>query len=372
MKVLFDSQIFSSQVYGGVSRYISSLASNLSSMPGVDAKIIAPYYINAYLGRLPDGIVSGTPITKPLILGNYLRFINQYIGAVQAYSFSPDIIHETYYARYINWSRQALHVLTVYDMIHELFPENFPKNLQVRNKKKDAVLKADRVICISENTRNDLLNIYNLPAERVSVVHLGFEMQPADSDSVIQKTVPEDRPFLLYVGERHGYKNFIAFLRAYANSAVLRENHNIICFGGGTFQAYEKDLLRELNLDCGQVKQVKGGDQLLSLYYQQAELFVFPSLYEGFGIPLLEAMSNQCPVACSNTSSIPEVAGTAACFFDPNDPDSIQVVLENAIQSSEILSDLRKRGLRRIKKFSWRKCAKETMKVYEQTTGQVE
>ncbi len=369
MKVAFDSQIFSSQVYGGVSRYISSLASCLASEEGVDVKIFAPFYINSFLDQLPAEMVKGRKVGKIPVMGKFLRATNQFIGAYKVQKFGPDIVHETYYSRYINWSRKALHVVTVYDMIHELFPDNFPGKLQVREQKKAAVQKADRIICISENTRNDLLTMYDLPADRVSVVHLGFEMQAGDSNLHLQKPVLEDRHYLLYVGERHGYKNFARFLHAYANSAILSENFIVVCFGGGPFQRDEQDLIRNLKLNDGQVKQVAGNDQLLSAYYQQAELFVFPSLYEGFGIPLLEAMSNNCPVACSNTSSIPEVAGTAACFFDPESPESIRVALENTIQSGDTLSELRTKGEKRVESFSWNKCAKDTLDVYRKSLG---
>lgn len=367
MKVLFDSQIFSSQKYGGISRYISSLASNLATLQGVDTRIIAPFYVNSYLGQLPEGIVAGRMIERPPVLGNYLRISNQFLGALKARRFSPDIIHETYYSRYINWSRKALHVITVYDMIHELFPDNFKGSIQVKEEKKVAVQKADRIICISENTKIDLLRFYDLPEERISVVYLGFEMQISNGQSLPQKLVSEDMKYLLYVGNRYGYKNFSKFLRAYASSSLLRDNFMIVCFGGGPFQGYEHDLFHDLKLSGKQIKQVAGDDRLLEKYYQHAELFVFPSLYEGFGIPLLEAMSNNCPVACSYTGSIPEVAGTAAAFFDPEDSDSIRDVLEKILQSNDLLTDLRQKGAKRIHSFSWERCARETLDVYEKS-----
>ena len=367
MKVIFDSQIFSSQKYGGVSRYISSLASNLAMFQGVDVRIMAPFFINDYLCQLPKGIVIGRKIDKPPFLGGVLRFGNQILGASGVRGFSPDIIHETYYSRYLNWSRNALHVITVYDMIHELFPDNFAGNMQIKEQKIAAIQKADRVICISENTKNDLLKIHDIPEENVSVVHLGFEMQTSDVRMPHKKADSDDMKYLLYVGERHGYKNFAKFLQAYAASSFLRENFMIVCFGGGPFKTYENERFLELKLSSKQIKQITGGDQLLAKYYQDAELFVFPSLYEGFGIPLLEAMSNNCPVACSHAGSIPEVAGTAAAFFDPEDTDSIRDVIEKIIQSDDLLTDLRQKGVKRIHSFSWEKCAKATLNVYEQS-----
>lgn len=367
MKVAFDSQIFSSQVYGGVSRYISSLAYNLATKEGVDARIFAPFYINSYLSELPAGMVTGRRVGKFPVLGRYRRASNQFLGAYKAHNFRPDIVHETYYSRYLNWSRNALHVITVYDMIHELFPDNFTGNIRIKEQKIAAIRKADRVICISENTKNDLLKLYDIPEKKISVVHLGFEMKISDVKISQENSDSHNKKYLLYVGERHGYKNFSNFLQAYAASSFLQENFMIVCFGGGPFKAYENERFLELNISSKQIKQIAGGDQLLAKYYQDAELFVFPSLYEGFGIPLLEAMSNNCPVVCSNAGSIPEVAGIAAAFFDPEDIGSMRDVIEKIIQSNELLTDLRQKGAKRIRSFSWEKCARETLNVYEKS-----
>lgn len=369
MKVAFDSQIFSSQVYGGVSRYISSLASHLASQEGVDARIFAPFYINSYLSHLPADMVIGRRVGKIPVLGRFLRASNQFLGAYKVRNFRPDIVHETYYSRFTNWSKTALHVITVYDMIHELFPDEFQGSEQIIENKKVAIQRADRIICISDNTRNDLLKFHDLPVERVSVVHLGFDMLDRECTSTRQESSPEPPPYLLYVGGRAGYKNFEKFLRAYADSPWLRDNFMIVCFGGNTFQKNEHDLFHELKLSDQQIKHVAGEDTLLAKYYRHAELFVYPSLYEGFGIPLLEAMSNNCAVVCSNSSSIPEVTGNAAAFFDPEYADSICHVIETMLQSPDELSKLRRRGAERVDSFSWEKCANDTLNAYQRTLG---
>lgn len=112
------------------------------------------------------------------------------------------------------------------------------------------------------------------------------------------------------------------------------------------------------------VHQIGGNDCLLATYYRYATAFICPSLYEGFGIPLLEAMSLSCPVICSNTSSTPEVVGDAGIYFDPNDISSIQSALEDTLFNKSLLCDLKKRGLQRQSLFSWDKCASETVAVY--------
>ncbi|MEM2154884.1 MAG: glycosyltransferase family 1 protein, partial [Nitrososphaeria archaeon] len=144
----------------------------------------------------------------------------------------------------------------------------------------------------------------------------------------------------------------------------IKHDFKIVCFGGGLFSAEEIDLMIKLGLSEDQVIQISGDDKTLAHLYRNAAVFVYPSLYEGFGIPLLEAMSLGCPVICSNTSSFPEVAGNAAEFFDPYEADSIAVALENVLYSSEKSKHLVNLGYERVKNFSWEKCADETRSIY--------
>jgi glycosyltransferase involved in cell wall biosynthesis len=182
---------------------------------------------------------------------------------------------------------------------------------------------------------------------------------------VISTGDTKSKPYLLYVGHRGGYKNFEGFLRAYASSLWLSDNFNVVCFGGGIFSRDEVALIKSLRLSMNHVIQVNGGDNKLASVYRDAALFVYPSLYEGFGIPPLEAMSLGCPVACSNTSSIPEVAGDAAEYFDPYDLDSMRTAMELVLSSEVRLNELIKLGKFRCARFSWDRCAKETLSVYK-------
>jgi glycosyltransferase involved in cell wall biosynthesis len=138
----------------------------------------------------------------------------------------------------------------------------------------------------------------------------------------------------------------------------------VVCFGGGDLREDELELMRELALSPALVEQVGGGDDVLAVYYENAAAFVYPSLYEGFGIPPLEAMALGCPVVCSNTSSIPEVVGDAGEYFDPADVDSIRTSLENVLQSNERRAELIQKGFKKRAEFSWERCAKETLKIY--------
>ena len=177
-------------------------------------------------------------------------------------------------------------------------------------------------------------------------------------------TLDNRKPYLFYVGDRHGYKNFEGLLEAYTSSGLLRNNFNLVCFGGGRFTAEQKQLISEHGLSYQQVTQVIGNDVELARHYQQAAAFVYPSLYEGFGIPLLEAMTLDCPVVCSNTSSIPEVVGNAGEYFDPNNPEEIAFAIERVVGSSSHRSELINLGRDRCAQFSWKKCAEETLHIY--------
>jgi glycosyltransferase involved in cell wall biosynthesis len=252
-------------------------------------------------------------------------------------------------------------------MIHERFRHLFPPSDATISLKKTAILRADYIICISNSTRRDLLEYYDLPESKVRVIPLGFTAT-VDRQMAIPAVLLR-RPFLLYVGNRNGYKNFDGLLRAYSSSLSLRQAFSLVCLGGGSFGPCELKLLTELGLTEEQVMQLGGSDDLLHSLYKQAVMFVCPSLYEGFGITLLEAMNAGCPIACSSTSSLPEVAGESALFFDPYDVESIRHALEVLADSDISRTELSIRGRERVKLFSWDKCAQETMAAYAHVLG---
>lgn len=358
LKVVYDYQVFWWQKYGGISRYICELAAHLSDSSDCDVKILALAYVNEYLKNLKPGLVTGFSVPEIPKTGKVIKKFNSEISKVLLHRNPPNILHSTFYYPERLAPKNTRIIVTVYDMIDEKF---FPQNLMCK-RKLESIKQADHIICISENTKKDLIEILDVVPDKVSVIYLGYSFNLYENYQLDVKT---RHPYILYVGDRKAdYKNFQRLLQAYANSSQLRNNFNLVCFGDGKFSPNELGIINLMNLPEEKVIQISGNDLTLANLYRGASVFVYPSLYEGFGIPLLEAMSLHCPVACSSNSSMPEVAGDAAEFFDPYDVESITDAMEKVLYSPERTQNLVMLGLERIKSFSWKVCAKQTHLVY--------
>ena len=280
---------------------------------------------------------------------------------------APSVVHRTYYAAHPGYARAPL-VITVFDMIHELYPKLFPPGDPMFERKRLSVEAADHVICISQSTANDLMRLFNVPERKISVTYLGYSdvfRQWRETDSASTG----GRRAVLYVGHRGGYKNFQNALKAYAGSSALRSNFDFLAFGGPPFDATERAFIDSLRVRPGSVTWRTGSDEDLARAYREAQALIYPSLYEGFGIPPLEAMASGCPVACSNTSSLPEVVGSAALLFDPSDADAVQDAMERVCTSDQTRRRLVVGGTERAQQFSWTRCAADTVRAYANVLG---
>jgi len=373
MKIVYDHQIFTTQKYGGISRYFYELATRMAGFEDYDVKILAGLYINNYLDNCPSNMVDGWK--KPAIPKTIRFAFNTLASQFRLQSDPPDIIHETYYVynKIAANSFKAKVIMTVHDMIHEKFADSAPKTFNLlfnryqidwSSFKLKAAQRADCIICVSNNTKKDLIDIFDIDPQKIAVIYHGnsllFELS---ATSKIQQKNPY-HPYILYVGPRGWYKNFSRLIQAYASSSSLNSNFNLLCMGGNDFTPDELQLIHKLGVNENKIIHTSGDDRELAQLYSQASAFVYPSLYEGFGIPILEAMSLGCPVVCSNTSSFPEVALNAAEFFDPYDIESIANALEKVLFSQELSQKLTELGKDRIKDFSWEKCAEQTRSIY--------
>lgn len=366
MRIAYDHQIFSMQSWGGISRYFVRLAEELDSADH-DVSVMAHYHRNHHLESARASLIDGKSVTDwPHRFGRLAQRFNSVLTAGSLRRWSPDIIHQTYYQQKRRPTVDAPVVLTVYDMVHEIMPAVFRVNDRTPERKKRAVMYADHVICISENTRQDLLQFIDIDPAKTSVVHLGVDTPaPNNSNQQPSNCSSDQRPYILYVGQRGGYKNFHILLKAFAQSKRLINTLDIICFGGDPLSTDEMALANNLGLGVNQLTRQTGDDNELSRLYRQACVFVHSSSYEGFGLPPLEAMAHGCPVISSNASCMPEVLGSAAEYFDPQSTDELRGALESVVYSDDHQQKLRNAGLMHCETLTWANCAKNTLSVYE-------
>jgi glycosyltransferase involved in cell wall biosynthesis len=364
-KVVYDHQVFEMQKFGGVSRYFCEIALRIDQRNHWRVQVVAPVHFNRHLAH-SNLSTFGLYIPNPHHrLNRFYHWVND-LAVPPAMALSkPDLIHQTYYPEKQH-SGSVPVVVTVYDMIHELFPQYFDSNDPTRNRKRASVLAADHVICISHNTAKDLSEIVGIPSAKITVTHLGFSAafdQLPERENSPEKLLA--RPYLLYVGGRGGYKNFGRFLEAYAASAALARDLDVVAFGGGGFT--RKELIRNagLHLRPDAIRLVTGDDEALARFYSGARAFVYPSEYEGFGISPLEAMSCGCPVICSGGGSIPEVVGTAGEYFDASSVEFFKTAIEHVAFNDARRSELIAAGYIQCRRFSWDRCADETLSAYE-------
>jgi glycosyltransferase involved in cell wall biosynthesis len=359
VRVAFDHSIFAEQRFGGVTRYYARLAAHLPQF-GVTPKILAPLYVSELLRDVPPEMVWGRFITPSTTKKRLAKGLGLLFDIPLARAFKADIVHESFHSRIRTSPKKTKLVTTMHDMTHDLFPDLFLPRGRVIARKKASLERTDWIICDSENTRQDLLKFYPQLEGRTSVVHLGFDPAPPPQGEQPQ---PHDRPYFLYVGMRRDYKNFDGLVEAFARSTRLRHDFDVVCIGDGPFKPHERAALEDRGI-AGNFLQFAADDAALQRWYRHAHLFVYPSTYEGFGIPPLEAMAAGSPVVAMNVSSVPEICGDAAEYATPGNHESLVGALENVAYSRERADELRTRGRERITHFSWAKCAQETSAVY--------
>jgi len=365
MRIAFDSQIFSIQKYGGISRYFTDLAKGFTQSNELDIKIFAPYHINEYLTEIDPSLVIGRQIHCNEKLRRFLKYANQIASEKSVYQFDPDIIHETFYSAYNINPKHSQRVITIHDLIDIRYKELFPfYNLNAKWKKL-AIKRADHIICVSQFTKNELQNYFDIDDKYISVIYHGIK-PPEFNEEVNNVNQSEfcSKPYILYVGQRWGYKNFTNFIKAYALNEYLKNNFKVVCFGGGSFTKNELVFFDSLNLSNKNLLETHGNDKLLNQFYRNAVAFVYPSLSEGFGFPPLEALKNGCPVIASSAGSIPEILGPSGIYFDPLSIDSISNTMESFLSSTESIKNNLNLTSKRYELFTLEKCINNTLKCY--------
>lgn len=268
-----------------------------------------------------------------------------------------DIIHcPTVSAPFLKKGKEKL-IVTVHDISPVLFPNFHPvrRVMYFQHILPRLLRQADRIICDSESTKEDVIEHYNIQ-RNLRVVHLGVKesFKPTKDKEVLAKyNLPKG--YILFVGTLEPRKNLNRLMRAF-DMLSCQERLVLVGMKGWGNHKFPDNVIR--------LNYVAKED--LPAIYSHAKLFVYPSLYEGFGLPVLEAMACGCPVITSNVSSLPEVAGDAALLVDPYNAEGIAESIRKILIDKKLQKDLREKGMDRAKEFSWNKCAEETQKVYEE------
>ncbi len=357
--ILYDHQISSLQENGGITRYFFELISRIVRKSGINVDVFRGVNVNSadfsslkcYVNMMIDvRDTYGLEPRQKLILNNSL--INLFSKNIRY-----DICHPTYYnlPDYVHYNKL---IITVHDLIEEKM--GYAQDFQERKKK--IIDAADGIIAVSNSTKKDLQEVYGVPDEKIRVIYEANSFADSRSDKS-----PLDDPYILFVGGRKKYKNWESLINAFSISRCGNEL-KMVCFGGGDFDDKECVLMDELGVR-DKVLFRTGNDEQLSSYYQHAEAFIYPSLYEGFGLPVLEAMHFGTPVLTSDISSLPEVGGNAAYYFNPTSAESIAEALDCVILNEKLRKEMSIKGIKQEKKFSWDKAANETMDFYNYILG---
>lgn len=359
MRVALDEQIFAIQPVGGISRMFSELARQFLQGSPADVELV-PFQtpiVNRYVledVRLTGALQARAARNPWTALGSYFSRVGRPPKA--------DIVHNTFYLPHgLDGRHAGKRIVTIHDMIPELMPRT-RRRLDFLTLKQRYVRSADQVICVSEATKQDLLKVYGLIEAPIHVIHHGVSdrFQP---DIPRVDFLPER--YILFVGHRHQYKDAEVLFRAFAQIAQSDLDLALLCVGGNGLSQRESSLLEELGIR-GRVSQRFLSDELMASAYANAEVFVFPSHFEGFGLPALEAMASGIPTILARATSLPEIGGDAALYFEPGAVIELSAQISAVLNDFSLRRDLVQKGLKRSSAFTWERAAAATASVYHQ------
>ena len=354
MRVGFDEQIFLLQKRGGVSRYFVELIREFSSNSryGIEPILGFKTTSNEMLFTLSNELGLGLKFDKrPKPVAIALESASHSIA-----NMSVDLMHHTFYSKLFWQPRfRGPRISTQYDMIPELFNEkrffinpHLSKHFYFKN--------VNHIVAISNSAKSDLCNVWPDVDTPISVTHLATQEAPTPKVKRISGSV-------LFVGVRQGYKDAETLIRAFAK--VPPNLRSVLRFvGGGPFTEAEKSLFAELGIDH-LVSQENLSDEDLNLAYASSHIFVFPSRYEGFGLPVLEALQQSCRSLLARTEIFQEIAGNAAEYFSPGDDSDLTLQLTRILSDDPDINPNVDAGIQKCQEFSWRITAKKTSEIYQ-------
>jgi len=359
----------------GISEYAYWLVYYFAKF-SVDRKLPNTTFVTYLKDKPLESLPSKSSFWKYEIVGPK-KFWTQFALPVKLYfnTHRPDVFFSaTHYAPRFS---PVPTVVSVMDLSYLYFPEMFNTQdlLQLKSWTAYSIKKAKKVLTISNSTRDDIIKEYNVPSEKVVVTYLGIKemisLEPrVHSMNQLKAKYGVSDHFVLFVGTLQPRKNITRLIEAFAQvlkSEKIPDDLQLVIVGRKGW-LYEEILEAPQKLDI--IDKVKFLDNVeddeLALFYKHALCYVLPSLYEGFGLPVLEAMQHNCPVITSNVSSLPEAGGDAALYIDPEDVDDIAEKIKKLVIDDKLRKILIEKGKQQVKKFSWEKTARETLAVLEE------
>jgi glycosyltransferase involved in cell wall biosynthesis len=362
MLILFDHLCFNEK-YGGVSKYFSNMINNLP--PEINVKISVKFTDNEYIDILNQKkiwrLFAGIDFRGKARL---IDILNKTYSIAELKNNNFDIYHQTHYDpygyKYIPKNKKR--VVTIHDMNYFKIPQLYKNNYlkKMCEWQQMSCQYADEIITVSQNTKKDIIDILKIPENKITTIYLGNNKVNINNN--YSKKLFE-KPYILFVGARSVYKNFTNYLKVFK---IISEKYNDLLFicSGRAFSRNERKLITDMNLN-NKIIQISADEKMMVNLYLYAELFVYPSFYEGFGLPLLEAMNCRCPILCSNTSCFPEIAQNAALYFDPYSIENMVESTKELLFNKELRNVLIRNGIQRKEAFSWKKCAIDHANLYK-------
>ncbi len=306
-------------------------------------------------------------LTSPFRFPIGMSELNNYFYFPNKLPLNYDIFHMSNETIATCCKRAKPSVITCADIVPVIFPNeynyitNYFRRLQIKNLK-----YADRIIVPSKNTKNDILKHLNINPEKIEIIHYGVyskKFKPMDKYKCRELLgLDVSDKLIINVGWELPRKNNETLFKVIYEINKKMENVKLLKIGGIN---KGKELIKRLNIENHVIDIGFAPDELLPLYYNAADILLFPSYYEGFGLPILESMACGIPVVASNSSSIPEIIGHGGILFDPFDVNGFVKAIYDILTNEDLSKELAKKALKRSKEFSWKECAKETWKVYK-------
>ncbi len=370
MRVLFDGNTLDNGK-AGIGHYTYNLILELSRILG-DREELSLGIRQKLLDKNGD-----LSLDSIKMLPTQERSISKYIPYCPRWMKGFDLYHQPNYVPHVFSGKT---VTTIHDMSYRVFPQYHPRRRVIQLRAFESRLRrVDRIITDSEYSRREIVEILKVPEERVTVTYLGVGSQYKPMDITLEKKLALKKryhlpkQFLLYVGTIEPRKNLARLIEAYYLYRQEEPGSALkLVLAGGKGWLFEDIFARVMDLHLEQDIIFTGyvDSEDLPYLYNMAKAFVYPSLYEGFGLPPLEAMSCGTPVISSNTSSIPEVVGKAGILIDPYQVNELAEAIYRVAGSVSLREEMKRMGLEQARRFSWRQCAIETLQVYRECMSQ--